>query len=103
VEELKLMTTPELAGEARMTCRLVGVYLESAQRSSAGKFYDQAIQDRNLAFHKQQYLQRVGLVLRDRHHGEMPAWFDQLSLAGKNGNPSDCDTAAAAGGWRPKQ
>jgi hypothetical protein len=118
VDELKLMTTPELAGEARLVCRLVGIYLESAQKSRelGRKFrdvssYDQTIQQSTQAYLRKQYLQRVGLVLRDRHHGEMLTWFEQRSRAvdqsiSREGtdqpSPPDCDTLAAAGGWRPK-
>jgi hypothetical protein len=112
VEELKLMTTPELAGEARLICRLVVVDVESARKSYDLKFFDEVIRLYKEAHRRQQYLQRVGLVLRERNHGEMPAWFEQLSRAIDQSiprkatdqpSPPDCDTLATAGGWRPKQ
>src|SRR5262249_16194743 len=103
VEELKLMTTPELAGEARLACQLALVSLTSAQEFSKLRAHDKAIAEYNQAADKRQSLQRIGLVLRDRQQGQMPAWFEQFGQAIDSKNEPECDTAATAGGWRPKQ
>jgi hypothetical protein len=100
VEELKLMTTPELAGDARLICHDIVISLECTQKYSAGKFYDHAIKTCEQAIRGRRYLERVGFVVLDRHGGQMPVWFDAVSASK---NQPDCDPAATAGGWRPKQ
>lgn len=103
VEELKLMTTPELAGEARLICREIVDSLIYFRRGRDGKIYREIEQENDRSARGQRYLERVGLVLRDRHHGQMPEWFEQLSRAVKSRNQPDCNTAATAGGWHPTQ
>jgi hypothetical protein len=81
--------------------------MEAAQRYSAeGKqrhrieFYDKALQERDRATTGRRYLERVGLTVRERQYGQMPTWFEAVSASK---NRQDCDMAATAGGWRPKQ
>jgi hypothetical protein len=100
VEELKLMTTPELVGEARFLCQSIQDNLKFAKEFMALKASRETQQQLDQADRRQASLERVGLVVRDRHQGKMPAWFEQIKQAS---NKQDCDTAAAAGGWRPKQ
>jgi hypothetical protein len=106
VDELKLMTTQELAGEARMVCHHVLISLdmaraclESGSTHGAEVFYREAEQRSAQAIREQAYLQRVGLVLRAQHHGQMPAWFKQITRAVESRQDPDCDTAAAGGWW----
>jgi hypothetical protein len=102
VEELKLMTIPELAGEARRACRDILSSVEFMKKFSALKAHDRAKEFSEQATRAQQYLKRVGLVIRDKQGGQMPAWFDQLSGAALDLRQQDCDAAATAGGWRPQ-
>jgi hypothetical protein len=76
------------------------INLEFAQKYSAGKFYDHAIKTCEQAIRGRRYLERVGFVVHDRHGGQMPMWFDAASAIK---NQPDCDMAATAGSWRPKQ
>jgi hypothetical protein len=107
VEELKLMTTPELASEARGSCLDIVSSLEFAQKYSAqgkqfhdARFHDNAIKQYERVATDRRYMERIGLVIRERHHGEMPSWFEAIAASKTK---EDCDTAATAGGWRPKQ
>jgi hypothetical protein len=104
IEELKLMTTPELAGEARLVCGDIVDSLRYFFRLGRdGKVHREREQENDRSTRGQRYLERIGFVLRDRHHSQMPAWFEQLSRAAESRNQPDCNTAATAGGWRPKQ
>jgi hypothetical protein len=107
VEELKLMTPPELAREARGICHDIVGSVDMAQKFSAeGKqrrdvrFHDNAIKQYERATTGRRYLERVGLVIRERQSGQMPSWFEAIAASKTK---EDCDTAATAGGWRPKQ
>jgi hypothetical protein len=73
------------------------------RRGRDGKIYREIEQENDRSTHGQRYLERIGFVLRERHHSQMPAWFEQLSRAVESRNQPDCNTAATAGGWRPKQ
>jgi hypothetical protein len=106
VEELKLMTTPELAGEARSVCGGIVASMKNAQEWSAegtkrrdSKFHDNARKESELAAAGRRYLERIGLVIRDRQHGQMPPWFEAMTASKTQ---EACDAAATAGGWRPK-
>jgi hypothetical protein len=101
VEELKLMTIPELAGEARYACRLILDGIKSSEKFRALEAFNYAWESIEQINRAEQYLARVGLVIRDKQGGKMPAWFDQFSSPARK-TPEDCDAAATAGGWRPK-
>jgi hypothetical protein len=103
VEELKLMTEPELAGEARLVCLDIASRLRMQKKYLELKAPSKAIQDSELGQRGRRYLERIGLVVRDRHHGQMPAWFEQVSRAPNSPDDEACDTAATAGGWRKKE
>ena len=103
VEELKLMTTPELARDALLICKDVMLQVNFAQ-GLPKSFAHKSVEAFNEATRGRKYLERVGLVIRDRQGGQMPAWFEDLSRVVKGlGSPQDCDAPAAAGGWPPKQ
>lgn len=103
VEELKLMTNPELAKEAWLVCRDILIKLESGRRYSASGAHHKASEKTYEAISGRQYLMRIGLVIWDKQGGQMPAWFEDISRATVGGSKQDCDAAATAGGWRPKQ
>lgn len=108
IEELKLMTEPELAGESRLVCLEIGhnlgeqrYYGESRQPGHANLYFKALEEVRP----RQQYLERIGLVVRDRHHGQMPKWFEQMVQAAKSDDlptaEKACTAAATLGGWHP--
>jgi hypothetical protein len=99
VEELKLMTEPELAGEARLVCLDIQARSGMAKKYSELKSHDLALQEYEMQSRSRKYLERVGFVLRDRHQGKMPGWFDQVGSASKSDEKQSCDEAAIAGGW----
>lgn len=103
VEELKLRTIPELAGEARYACRLILLDIESSKKFTELKAFNDTGESIERAFRMDQYLRRIGLVIRDKQGGQMPAWFDQFSARSSVKKPEDCDAAATAGDWPPKQ
>jgi hypothetical protein len=103
VEELKLMTIPELAGEARLICKDVLNVVEAARSYSAARSHKQASEAFGEATRGQRYSELDWLVIRDRHGGQMPPWFEEFSRTITSlGSPQACDAAATAGGWRPK-
>jgi hypothetical protein len=99
VEELKLMTEPELAGEARLVCLDIQARSRMAKKYSELKSHDLSLQKYAMQSRARKYLERVGFVLRDRHQGKMPAWFDQVGPASKSEEKQSCDEVAITGGW----
>jgi hypothetical protein len=99
VEELKLMTEPELAGEARLVCLDIQARSRMAKKYSELKSHNLALQEYEIQSRGRKYLERLGFVLRDRHQGKMPAWFDQVGQASRSEDEQSCDKAASAGGW----
>jgi hypothetical protein len=110
VDNLKLMTIPELVTEAWQICSKTVVDLKNADMfgETGRKFRDvkslnDASQLMDQAARRRRYLERIGLVLRDKNHGEMPDWFKQFNKASYGRDEAECDKAAIAGGWCPKQ
>jgi hypothetical protein len=99
VEELKLMTEPELAGEARIVCIDIMSFRRLAKMYIEGGISHQAPEYSEMGRRGRPYLARIGLVVRDRHHGHMPVWFDQIGQALQGQDELACDKAATAGGW----
>jgi len=99
VDELKVMNEKELAREANGICNDIVIHNETANKfldlgdaEDAGEMFDSS--EKGL-----EYLQRIGLVIRDRHKGKSPAWFKNMTKAYTF---DECDAASQAGGFLRK-
>jgi hypothetical protein len=103
VEELKLMTEAELVSEALRACAISADNLTSAReyrKLSIPEAQKAASERMDERARKQQYIERIMRVWRDRYRGAVPAWFGQLSEAASSDRSSNCEAAANTGGWR---
>ena len=90
VEELALMNDQELFSQALNTC----IYLTSywhikPQFPNQGEAY-LAEQDDKKMWPAKRYLDRIGLVARQRNKGTMPWWVDELKAAGMGDHGDQC-------------
>ena len=99
VDELKLMNEKELAREANGVCNDIVINNETAKKfldlddtKDAGEMLENSEKG-------EQYLQRIGLVIRDRHKGKSPVWFKKMTKASTF---VECDAASQAGGFLRK-
>jgi hypothetical protein len=98
-DELKLMNEKELASEANGVCNDIVINIETANKlldlgdaKDAGEMLENSEKG-------EQYLQRIGLVIRDRHKGKSPVWFKKMTKASTF---VECDAASQAGGFLRK-
>jgi hypothetical protein len=99
IDELKLMNEKELAREAKNVCGVIVL-----NNNTRKKFQDLAAENDASEFLEYSkkgsgYLQQIGLVIRDRHKGKSPAWFQKMTKASTF---DKCDAAYKAGGFRYK-
>ena len=99
LSELKLMNEKELAREANGVCNDIVINNETAKKSLDLRDAKDAGEKLKNSKKRLQYLQRIGLVIRHRHKGKSPAWFEQMTKASTF---DECDAASQAGGFLPK-
>jgi hypothetical protein len=91
VDELQRMTMDELAGEAANACIVATVAAHQAARFSEHGFSNWALQSHAEAKRARDYLERIGVVVRQKARGRTPAWMtDMTNQAWRGGGQQKC-------------
>ena len=93
------MNEKELAREANGVCNDIVINNETAKKFLDLRDAKDAGEKLKNSKKRLQYLQRIGLVIRHRHKGKSPAWFQKMAKASTF---DKCDAAYKAAGFRRK-
>jgi hypothetical protein len=99
VDELTSMNEKELAREAKNVCGVIVLNNDTAKKFQDLGESEDASEFLEYSKKGSEYLQQIGLVVRDRHKGKSPAWFQKMAKASTF---DKCDAAYKAGGFRRK-
>jgi len=97
VDELKRMNEKDLAREANSVCGVIVLNNDTWKKFQDLGDAEDASEFLEYSKKGSQYLHQIGLVVRDRHKGKSPAWFQKMSKASTF---DKCDAAYKAGGFR---
>jgi len=99
IDELKLMNEKELAREAKNVCGVIVLNNDTRKKFQDLGESEDASEFLEYSKEGSRYLQQIGWVIRERHKGKSPAWFQKMTKASTF---DKCDAAYKAGGFRRK-